>query len=98
MQRKDSVLKIRISGDLKAQVEMLADQMGETVSVIAREALRRYVDAKLQLQTGSKEGPNPVLYMGKEEPGLRVAEPPSPFSRPIDAPPAMPGDYTRIGR
>lgn len=98
MPRKDSLIKIRISDDLKIQTEALAEQMGETVSVIVREALRRYIDARLQHSTGSGESPNPVVYLGKPEPSLRVAEPPPPTSNPTDAPPAMPGDYTRSGR
>lgn len=71
MVRKDSLIKVRISNDLKAQAESLAEQMGETLSVIVRDALRRYIDQRHQ--TGSSDAPNPVYQT------LKVAEPVHPY-------------------
>lgn len=44
MPRKDGILKIRLSDDLKGEVERVADAQGETVAVIVRQALREFID------------------------------------------------------
>jgi hypothetical protein len=42
--RKDAILKVRISEDLKREAEEIATRTGETVAVIVRQALREYLD------------------------------------------------------
>jgi hypothetical protein len=44
MQRKEAILKLRISEDLKEEAEKIAREKGESLSYIIREALRRYLD------------------------------------------------------
>lgn len=44
MPRKDEILKIRISEDLKKEASAIADEEGETLAVITRMALRNYID------------------------------------------------------
>lgn len=79
MARKDSLIKVRISDDLKAQAEALAEQMGETLSVIVRDALRRYIDQRNR--TGSSDALNPVNYMTPPDSAPLAAEPPAhPYS------------------
>ena len=43
MPHKETTIKIRLSGGLKAEIERVAKRRGESLSVIAREALRRYI-------------------------------------------------------
>lgn len=43
-QRKDSILKLRISDNLKTEAEFVAKKKGESLSVVIREALRQYLD------------------------------------------------------
>ena len=96
MPRKDAILKIRISDDLKSEVETIANATGETVAVIVRQALREYLD---RLRTRDDQH-RPLRTLGTisrpydtgdHTSSLKVAEPsenPSPGSS--MAAPAMP--------
>jgi antitoxin component of RelBE/YafQ-DinJ toxin-antitoxin module len=44
MQRKDAILKLRISDELKDEAEKIAREKGESLAFIIREALRQYLD------------------------------------------------------
>jgi hypothetical protein len=66
MPRKESILKIRISDDLKDEVEKIADAQGESLSVIVREALRRYIEN--QRSGGAKGQTGPQLQINEARP------------------------------
>jgi len=46
MNRKEETLYCRMSSEMKARVETEAKRRGESASVIVREALREYFEAK----------------------------------------------------
>ena len=70
MPRKDNLLKVRISDDLKAEADRLAQEKGETLSVIIREALRQYLD---------RTPPAPVEAPAVQPPAMAPI-PPFPFT------------------
>lgn len=43
--KKDEILKLRVSKELKSQLEMIAESKGESLSVVVREALRRFIES-----------------------------------------------------
>jgi glycine dehydrogenase len=47
-QKKDCTIALRLSKDLKARLQRVANERGEAVSVILREALRKYVSTREQ--------------------------------------------------
>jgi predicted transcriptional regulator len=55
--RREAMLKLRMTVELKARVDRLAEARGEGVSVIVREALRAYLAAQTQPlpQVGARE-------------------------------------------
>lgn len=66
MPPKDSLLKIRLPAELKEAAETVAAEMGESVSTIVRESIRRFLDTYGEEhhhghETGSIRPPNPVL-------------------------------------
>lgn len=81
--RKEAILKVRITDDLKGEVERIADATGETVAVIVRQALRDFVDRQKHAAsrdtlhpTGSSEPFNPLQSLP------RVAEPAADYDPP----------------
>lgn len=100
MPRKDSILKLRITDDLKRDLEQIASERGETISVIVRQALRDYLTS-LRSQNAEALGASPaadpserVKYDASPSPVALVAEPGVPFHS-GDAPSASPGEPSR---
>lgn len=84
MPRKDAILKIRLPDELKRDIEAIAENRGESVAVIVREAMRLYMEnhPELPRSTGSYDTINPLQSMpraaeeGKEYlPGASDAPP-----------------------
>lgn len=45
-QRKEAWLRLRVDAEMRQALDRLADQRGEASSVIIREAVREYLEAK----------------------------------------------------
>lgn len=66
MPPKDSLLKIRLPSELKEATEIVASQLGESVSTVVRESIRRFLETydeehRGARSTGSKDESNPLL-------------------------------------
>lgn len=66
MPPKDSLLKIRLPAELKKAAETVAAEMGESVSTVVRESIRRFLDTYGEdhhhgHETGSDARAYPVL-------------------------------------
>lgn len=87
MPRKDSILKIRLPESLKLEAERLADEKGETVAFIVREALRQYLDQH-PWKTSTR-----VTLLPSPEPPAKVAEDPTPYETPPPCAPECSGGH-----
>jgi predicted DNA-binding protein len=57
-QRKDQIIKARVSTDMKRGINDLANQRGESEAVIVREALSQYLTSK---QKRNRQGWSSVI-------------------------------------
>lgn len=97
MPRKESILKIRIGDDLKAEVERVAASQGETVAVIVRQALREFIDGHYRDEAARSEARgNQRGSVAPTDPvqSLRLNEPAADFP---DAGTALPGQPSPAG-
>lgn len=81
MPRKDALLKVRLTDDLKAEAETLAAAQGESLSVVIRQALRQYLDQhRVDLETRDSTPALPRLnpvYPETTPSSMRLNEPAS---------------------
>lgn len=94
MPRKDSILKLRITDDLKRDLDQIASERGESISVIVRQSLRDYLEAHRPKKTGPQAQPldltgsdresDPVIYATEPPASIRVNEPGKMGFTPLD--------------
>jgi hypothetical protein len=104
MPRKDSILKLRITDDLKRDLDQIASESGESISVIVRQALRDYLEAHRPKKPGSAAAPpdprgsdretDPVIYTSEPPASLRLNEPGKMGFTPVDLQTGTAGECT----
>lgn len=73
MPRKDSILKLRIPGDLKREAEEIAADRGESLAVLVRESLREYLDHLRREELDAKP-PIQVVELEKTDSVAKLGE------------------------
>lgn len=65
---KEEVLRLRITADLKKAVEDIADQTGESMSVIVRQALRAFIsEHRAAAEAGLESDPKYQAWLRQQQ-------------------------------